>query len=79
MPSLTIYHFTWCSVVINVIFNTCFSSFICFNGQILFERNFFGCNFELFRENCMNSFFLEQIFSLELLIINVFKITSKFV
>jgi len=31
---------TWCSVVINVIFNTCFSSIICYIGKFYFKEFF---------------------------------------
>jgi hypothetical protein len=31
--TVTNYRFKWCSVVINVIFNTCFGSVICYIGK----------------------------------------------
>jgi hypothetical protein len=57
------YHFTWCSVVKNVIFNTCFSSTICYVGIFYFE-DFFNCHLELFGENCMKILTTGQIFLL---------------
>jgi hypothetical protein len=50
--TVTNYHFMWCSIVINVIFSTCFGSIICYIGKFYFE-DFLNCNFKLFGEKCM--------------------------
>jgi hypothetical protein len=34
------YHLMWCSVVINMIFNTCFGSVICYIGKFYFKHIF---------------------------------------
>jgi hypothetical protein len=59
--TVTNYHFTWCSVVMNVIFNTCVGSIICYIGKFYFEDFFFNCNFKLFGENCMKIITTGQI------------------
>jgi hypothetical protein len=74
MPSLsqiTISH----SVVVNVIFNTCFSSIICYIGKFYLKDIYLNCHFELFREICMKIITTGEIYSFELWIINVFEIT----
>jgi hypothetical protein len=48
--TVTNYRLTWCGVVINVIFNTCFSSIICYIGKFYFV-DFLNCHFELYGEN----------------------------
>jgi hypothetical protein len=55
------YHFTWCSIVINVIFNTCFGSILCYIGKFYFG-DFFKLSFELFGEKCMKIINTGQIF-----------------
>jgi hypothetical protein len=46
--TVTDYHFTWCSVVVNAIFNTCFGSITCYVGKfyfrvfLIFVLNYFG-------------------------------------
>jgi hypothetical protein len=39
------YCFTWCSVVINVIFNTCYSSIVCHIGKFYFRFFFVIFNY----------------------------------
>jgi hypothetical protein len=57
MPA-TNYHSTWCSVVINVIYNTCFGSrdIVCYIGNFHFEHFFFKLSFQIMweelYENC---------------------------
>jgi hypothetical protein len=58
------YPFTWCSVVINVISNSCFGSVICYIGKFYIEDIVFNCHFELFGENCMKIITTGQIFIL---------------
>jgi hypothetical protein len=50
--TVTNYCFTWCSVVIKAILNTCFGSIICYIGKFYFE-NLLNCHFALFEENDM--------------------------
>jgi hypothetical protein len=45
--------FMWCSVVVIVIFNTCFSSIVCYIGKFYFEDITLNCRFKLFGDNCM--------------------------
>jgi hypothetical protein len=71
--TVTDYRFTWCSVVMNVIFNTCFVSVIYHIGKYCF-KDFLNCHFELFMENCMKVIITGQT-SLELRVIKVFEIT----
>jgi hypothetical protein len=35
--TVTNYRFTWCSVLINVVFNACFGSTICHMGKFYFN------------------------------------------
>jgi hypothetical protein len=58
------YHFIWCTVVINVIFNPCFGSIICHISKFYFKDIFLNCHFELFWENCMKITITGQIFLL---------------
>jgi hypothetical protein len=60
--TVTKYRFAWCSVDINVSFNTCFGNIICYIGKFYFE-NIFNCRFELFWENCMIIIATGQIYS----------------
>jgi hypothetical protein len=62
-----------CSVVINVIFNTCFGSIVCYIGEFYFE-DFLNYHFELFGEMYEN-YRYSTCFSFKLCIINVLKIT----
>jgi hypothetical protein len=51
-----------CRVQINVIFNACFGSIICYIGKFYFEDVFLNCHFVLFGENCMKSITTGEIF-----------------
>jgi hypothetical protein len=46
-------HFTCCSVVLNVMFNTCFGSTICYTGKFYIEDFSLNCHLELSGKNCM--------------------------
>jgi hypothetical protein len=61
--TVTNYHFTWCTVVINVIFNTCFRIVICYICKFYF-KDFLHCNFELFSKKCMKIDITGHIFLL---------------
>jgi hypothetical protein len=60
--AVTNYRFTWCSVVIKVICNTCFGSIICYVGKFYFEDILLNCHLELFGENYMEIITTGQIF-----------------
>jgi hypothetical protein len=78
MPSLTNYSFTWCSLLINVIFNTCFSSVICYIGRYYFEDIVFKLSFWIVLGELYENYHYRTDFSFYLWIVKVFKINIIF-
>jgi hypothetical protein len=58
---VTNYHFAWCSVVINVIFNTCFGSTNCHKGKSYF-RDLLVMILNLVGGNCMRLLLQDRFF-----------------
>jgi hypothetical protein len=52
-----------CSVMMNMICNTCFGSAICYIANFISKFSL-NCHFELFEENCMKIITTGQIFLL---------------
>jgi hypothetical protein len=73
--TITNYHFTWCSAVINMIFTTGFSSITCCIGKFYVKIFFFKLSFLIMWGKLYENYHYRTDFSFKLWIIKVFVTT----